>query len=306
VTVPPLVFVAEVLLVLALAATAVAVALGSHDRPRFDLGAMLGERGSTMLSRQQELAQGLGLTLRAWLSLRLGVTSVGLVLGATTGIVAAVLVGGLGGFFGVPWALWGVAASRRLRMERALGSFAISVRNLMRQSNLALDRALREAARAPGPELTHVLAPLSTDASVPEALSMVANRARSPLADLLLTALLVARTHNPLAMVRVTDEVLLPLMEKAVAVQEENQTTVAQQRAAAAAIGIIMAILFAAVVRVPTMHVYYQSGAGQLVLLTVVGMYVALVWMLGRVARPIQWVEWDVDAVRREAEALVA
>jgi hypothetical protein len=34
-------------------------------------------------------------------------------------------------------------------------------------------------------------------------------------------------------------------------------------------------------------------------------MYLGLVWLLGWMARPIAWVEWDIAAVRREAETLI-
>ena len=191
-------------------------------------------------------------------------------------------------------------------MERALVPLLLELRNLMQQSNLALDRALREAAANPVPELAPVLAPLAGDAPVAESLTEVARRARSPLFDLVVTALLIARSHNPRALVNVIWEVLVPVLDVTVEVQEENHATVAQQRAAALAVGVIMVVLLAAVMRVPSLHAFYDSAAGQLVLLLVAAMYLALVWCIGQVARPVRWVAWDIDAVRRETEALVA
>jgi hypothetical protein len=190
-------------------------------------------------------------------------------------------------------------------MERELAGFVGEVRDLMRQSNLALDRALREAARGRA-ELRHVLAPLDSDQPVAACLAAVAGRARSPLADLVVSALLIARTRDPAALVRVVDDVLQPLLQVCVEVQEENHATVAQQRAAALAIGVIMALLLAAVMRVPSMALFYLSPSGQLVLLAVFAMYLALVWVIGQVARPLRWVAWDIDSLRRETEALLA
>lgn len=304
-TVPPLVFAAEVVLVLALAALAAAYWLGLTGGVAHDLRERVRALWRPYLGGQLDTAQGLGLSPRGWLLLRLGAGLVGLVAGSLTGIVTVTVVGTLLGLFGLPWLLGGRSAARRLQMERALASLALSIRNLMEHSNLALDRALREAARSPSPELHHVLAPLTGDVQVADALTEVARRARSPLADLLVTAMLIARTHNPMALVRVTDEVVLPMMEAAVRVQEENHATVAQQRAAAIAIGVIMAILFAAVMRVPTMRDYYSTAGGQLILVAIMLMYLGLVWMLGRIAKPMPWVDWDVDSIRREAEALV-
>ncbi len=300
---PPLLFAAEIVLVLALAAAAAALVFGSP----LD-GAMRRWRKAALrfLERQQDLAQSLGLRLRSWLLLRLLCAGAGLAAGWLTGVPTLTLGGAALGLFGLPWLLAGRAARRRLAMERSLAGFVVEVRDLMRQSNLALDRALREAARGPTPELRYVLAPLAGDRPIADSLAEVARRARSPLADLVVTALLIARTRDPIALVRVVDEVLRPLLEVSVEVQQENHATVAQQRAAALAIGVIMALLLAAVMRVPSMQAFYLSAPGQLVLLAVFAMYLGLVWTIGQVARPLRWVAWDIEALRRETEALVA
>jgi len=301
--VPPLVFAAEVVLVLALAAGAAALLLGAPLRPP---DRRWRELVRPTVERQRDLAQSLGLRLRSWLLLRLACGAAGLAAGSLTGVPTLALGAAALGVFGLPWLLAGRAAKRRLDMERGLAGLVVEVRDLMRQSNLALDRALREAARDPAPELRHVLAPLAADAPVAECLAEVARRARSPLADMVVAALLIARTHNPTALVRVVDEVLRPLLEVSVEVQEENHATVAQQRAAALAIGVIMAALLSAVMRVPSMQAFYVSPAGQLVLLGVFAMYLGLVWMIGRVGRPLRWATWDIEALRRETEALIA
>jgi len=298
----PLLFAAEIVLVLALSAGAAALLLGMDLEPR---RIRWRERLQPSVDRQRDLAQGLGLRLRSWLLLRVLCAAAGLAGGMVTGVPTLALGAAALGLFGLPWLLAGRAAKRRLDMERALAGLVVEVRDLMRQSNLALDRALREAARGPAPELRHVLAPLTTDAPVADCLAEVARRARSPLADMVVSALLIARTHNPMALIRVVDDVLRPLLEVSVEVQEENHATVAQQRAAALAIGVIMAALLAAVMRVPSMQAFYLSPAGQLVLMAVFAMYLALVWVIGRVGRPLRWVSWDVDALRRETEALI-
>lgn len=300
---PPLVFAAEIVLVLALSAAAAAVILGV---PIGDARKRWRARVRRYLERQRDLAVSLGLPIRTWLLLRMLCGSGGLVAGALTGVPILTAGGAALGFFGLPWLLAGRAAKRKLDMERGLAGLVIEVRDLMEQSNLALDRALRESARSPAPELRYALAPLAGDEPVADCLVEVARRARSPLADLVVTALLIARTHNPIALVRVIDEVLRPLLDVSVEVQQENHATVAQQRAAALAIGVIMSLLFVAVMRVPSMRAFYESVSGQVVLLAVFGMYLSLVWVIGQVARPLRWVAWDMEAVRRETEALIA
>jgi hypothetical protein len=299
---PPLLFAAEVVLVLALSAGAAALFLGVDLAPR---RARWRERLHPVVERQRDLAQGMGLRVRSWLLLRVLCAAGGLAAGAATGVPTLALGAAALGLFGLPWLMAGRAAKRRLDMERGLAGLVVEVRDLMRQSNLALDRALREAARGPAPELRHALAPLTTDEPVADCLAEVARRARSPLADMVVSALLIARTHNPMALIRVVDDVLRPLLEVSVEVQEENHATVAQQRAAAFAIGVIMAALLAAVMRVPSMRAFYLTPGGQLVLLGVFAMYLALVWVIGRVGRPLRWVTWDIEALRRETEALI-
>jgi hypothetical protein len=298
----PLVFAIEVVMTLVLAATAAAIFLGlpAERRRRQGRAALSGH-----VDHQRDLALSLGLALRTWLMLRLLCAGGGVVAGFLTGMPVLAVAGAGVGMFGLPWLLAGRAAQRRLDMERALAALVVEVRELMRQSNLALDRALREAARSPQPQLRDVVAPLMLDLPVADCLAEVAHRARSPLADLIVTAFLIARTHNPVALVRVTDEVLQPLLEVSVGLQEENQATIAQQRAAALVIGLIMAVLFAALMRVPSMQAFYTSAAGQVVLLGVFAMYLGLVWLIGQVARPMRWIAWDIDRVRRETEALI-
>lgn len=300
--VPPLAFTAEIMLALALAAAAAAMVLGVPVEAPWRRWR---ESAQPHAERQRDLAQSLGLRLGTWLLLRALCGAGGMSAGFLTGIPVLGVSGAVLGLFGLPWLLAGRAAKRRLDLERALAGLVVEVRDLMQQSNLSLDRALREAARGPTPVLRYVLAPLAGDAPVADGLVQVARRARSPLADLVVTALMIARTHNPMALVRVTDEVLRPLLRLSVEVQEENHATVAQQRAAALAIGLIMATLFAAVMRVPSMEAYYRSPAGQVVLLAVFGMYLGLVWVIGQVARPLRWAAWDIDAVRQETEALI-
>jgi hypothetical protein len=300
-SVPPLVFYAEVVLVLALAAGMAAWLAGIDPRGLAGRG-----RGLVRpyLERQQDIAHGLGLSYRNWIGLRVAAVLVGLALGLLTGVTVALLSGALLGLFGLPWLLAGRAAKRRLQMEREVATVIRDIRNLMQLSNLSLDRALREVGRSPYPHLGHALAPLRGELPISDCLVAVSERARSPLVTVLTSALLISRTHNPVGFITVADEVLIPLVEVTGDIQQENHATLAQQRAAALAIGVILAVLFAAVMRVPTMHAYYDTVLGQLTLVAVLGIYLGLVWLIRQVARPIPWTRWDMRAVKRETDQM--
>jgi hypothetical protein len=301
VIVPPLVFYAEIVLILALGGLAGAWLLyDPEQRPRPS------RRLNHFVERQRDLSASIGMRLRSWLLLRTAVGLLGGLIGSLTSLWTVALLGALMGWFGMPWLLGGRAAKRRLAMERAVTALVREVANLMQQSNLSLDRALREAARNPVPELVTILGPLRSDRSVPECLTDVARIARSPMVEMLCIAIMVARTHDPAAFVKVAEQVLGPILDLAIEVQEENHATVAQQRTAAIAIGIVMGILFFAVMRVPTMQAFYASFVGQVVLLMVILAYLGLVWLIGQIAKPIAWTKWDVDSVRKEMEVLLA
>jgi Flp pilus assembly protein TadB len=302
VIVPPLVFYAEVVLILALGAVAAAWLLyDPDDRPRPP-----SRRARQFMERQRDISASIGMRPRNWLALRIGVGLLGALIGSLASLWTVALLGALLGWFGMPWLLGGRAAKRRLAMERAVAAAVREVANLMQQSNLSLDRALREAANNPVPELEHVLSPLRSDRSVPECLADVSRLARSPMVEMLCIAVMVARTHDPAAFVKVAEQVLGPILDLSIEVQEENHATVAQQRTAAIAIGVVMGVLFFAVMRVPTMHAFYATFPGQVVLLLVILAYLGLVWLIGQIAKPMTWTKWDVDTVRSEMEVLLA
>lgn len=297
----PLLFYGEILLVLSLAAGTAAWYAG------VDVTSVRRATRSIVrpyLERQRDIAQGLGLSYRNWMLLRLAAILAGAGLGALSGLGMVLAGGALLGLFGLPWVLSGRAAKRRLQMEREIASVIRDLRNLMQLSNLSLDRALREIGRSPYPSVGYALAPLAGDMPVSEALMAAAARARSPLVTMLTSALLISRTHNPAGFIAVADDVLIPLVEVTVDIQQENHATLAQQRTAAFAIGVILVVLFAAVMRVPTMRAYYDSLAGQGTLLLVAAGYLGLVWLIRQVARPIPWTRWDMHALKRETDML--
>jgi hypothetical protein len=97
--VPPIVFYAEIVLVLTLAAGTGAWFAGIDPRG-------LAGRGRGLirpyLERQRDIAHGLGLSYRNWMLLRVLATLIGLGLGLLTGLGIAVLGGALLGLFGLP------------------------------------------------------------------------------------------------------------------------------------------------------------------------------------------------------------
>ncbi len=206
----------------------------------------------------------------------------GIGLGLLSRIWILVLVGALVGALGFRFAVAGRAAARRLRVERAFLGRLRDLRDRMAVGNQSLDTALQEIGRNPGPELEYVLAPLARGGSVADNIVAVGLRARSPVVEYACAVLLWTRSRSMDALIEAIDQLLLPVGEAQLAVQEESSVTLTQQRAVTVAMSLLMLVMFAVVVRVDSFRTFYQSLQGNVVLVVVVLLFALLVGLLGR------------------------
>lgn len=216
------------------------------------------------------------------------------------------IVPGLVGMLGFRFALAGRAASRRLRVERAFLGRLRDLRDRMAIGNQSLDTALQEIGRNPGPDLEYVLAPLARGGSVLENIVAVGVRARSPVVENACAVLLWTRSRSLDALIEAIDQLLLPVGEAQLAVQEEASVTLAQQRAVTIAMSVLMLVMFIVVVRVDSFRSFYQSGLGNVVLVSVVLLFSLLVGLLGVIVRVRTWTRWDLRRLAEEQERLGA
>jgi len=298
-TIAPLVTVAGVAVILGCGLIGAVVLLG--DRPSFELPAPL----AAQVEHERDIAAALGFSWHQWFWLRVAVVAAGAAVGVAVGVPAFTIVLLLICSVGVRFAVAGRAARRRLRSERAFLAVLRELRDRMAVSNQSLDTALLEIAAQPPRELTQVLRPLVEGGAINQALVACAARARSPVVDQACGVLIWARTRSLDALIVAIDSVILPVGEAQLAVQEESLVTTAQQRAVTIAMAVLMLVMFASVLRVELFRAYYRSAAGTLVLLTVVGLFVALTAAVGRIARVVSWTRWDL-ATLAEREALHA
>ncbi|MGH7722837.1 MAG: hypothetical protein ACRENL_08420 [Candidatus Dormibacteria bacterium] len=259
-----------------------------------------------LLERERDLAANLGWSWRSWVSVRLSLIALGIALGLLSRIWVLVLIGGLIGAFGFRFALAGRAASRRLRMERAFLGRLRDLRDRMAIGNQSLDTALQEIGRNPGPGLEYVLAPLAAGGSVLDSIVAVGERARSPVVEYACAVLLWTRSRSLDGLIAAIDDLLLPVGEAQLAVQEEASVTLTQQRAVTIAMSALLLVMFAIVVRVDSFRAFYQSLAGNLVLVLVVVTFALLVGLLGLIVRVRSWTRWDLRRLAEEQENLGA
>jgi Flp pilus assembly protein TadB len=290
----PVILVAGVALIVACGFAAVAAILGVQpmNRPR--------RRPIRLLEHEKDVAAALGWPWRRWLALRAGITLVGAVVGLTTQIWLLSLLLGVIGFFGVRFLVAGRAARRRLRMERAFLVQLRVLRDRMAIGNQSLDSALQEVGRNPGRELAYVLEPWAQGGSVTGNIVRSGVRSRSPLIEHACAVLIWARTRSLDGLISAIDDVLLPVGEAQLQVEEESLVTLTQQRAVTFAMSGLMTVMFVSLVRVSSFRAYYDTLPGTIVILVAVAMFFGLIAMLGRIARTAQWTRWNLAQVQAQ------
>ncbi len=172
--------------------------------------------------------------------------------------------------------------------------------------NQTLDTALQEIGRDPGPQLQYVLAPLARGGSVVENIVAVGVRARSPVVEYACAVLLWTRSRSLDALIDAIDQLLLPVGEAQLAVQEEAAVTLTQQRAVTVAMSALMLVMFVIAVRVDSFRAFYQSVEGNVVLVAVIVLFTLLVGLLGIIVRVRSWTRWDLHRLAQEQERLGA
>lgn len=291
----PILLTAGIAVIVACACAASAAILGIDGLTRSHRA-----RSLPFLEHEKDVAAALGWQWHTWVATRALVTVVGIAVGVTTQIPLLAALLGAVGFFGVRFAVAGRAARRRLRMERAFLVQLRALRDRMAIANQSLDSALQEIGRDPGPELRYVLEPWTQGGAVAANIVASGMRSRSPLIEHACAVLIWARTRSLDGLIAAIDDVLIPVGEAHLAVEEESLVTLSQQRAVTFAMSGLMIVMFVSIVRVESFRAYYQTVAGTVVLLAAVGMFFALIGMLGRIARVAQWTRWDLRRVQEQ------
>ena len=291
----PDILISGIAVIIACGCAAIAAILGLDPLRR---GAR--RRNIALLEHEKDVAAALGWRWRNWIALRAVVMIAGILVGITTQIwLLAALLGAVG-FFGVRFAVAGRAARRRLRMERAFLVQLRVLRDRMAIGNQSLDSALQEIGRNPGPELGYVLEPWAQGGSVTGNIVQCGLRSRSPIIEHACVVLIWARTRSLDGLIAAIDEVLLPVGEAQLAVEEESLVTLTQQRAVTFAMSALMIVMFVSIVRVESFREYYETVSGTVVLLLAGATFFALIAMLGRIARVADWTRWDLLRIQEQ------
>lgn len=263
-------------------------------------------KSNRMLEREKDIAAGLGWPWQQWLGVRLGFTLLFFILGLRTGIILMYVAAPAFAFMGSRFALAGRSANRRLKQERAFLQRLRDLRDRMSISNQSLDTALQEIGRNPGDSMEYVLSPLARGGSTVANIVEVGIRSRSPIVEYACGVLIWSRSRSLDSLIEAIDEILLPIGEAQLAVQEESMITLTQQRAVTFAMAGLMFAMFMVVTTTPNFKVFYTTTLGNVVLAVVLAMFSGLVAMLGVIVRIGSWTRWDLIKLARQQERLGA
>jgi Flp pilus assembly protein TadB len=259
--------------------------------------------GVRLLESEKDLAASLGIDPRRWIVLRVVTVAASVVVGVLSGVLVIAVVLLLVAVAGVPWLLEDVAASRRLRADRALvATLRTIARGLSRTGSL--DVALREVAQHPVADLRRLLAPLRVAETIPSALLSMAALSRSTFVEDVTVLLLVGRARNPAELVRQLEEQVIPAMEDEIELLREHRAAAATQRRSAQVIGGVLAFLVGVFNVVPSMHEFFASTQGQLTLVAAAFLCAASIVAQRALLRPEHPVRWDLAAAPVVVERL--
>ena len=122
-------------------------------------------------------------------------------------------------------------------------------------------------------------------------------RSGSPVVENACGVLIWARSRSINALIATIDDVILPVSEAQLAVEEESMVTLAQQRTVTFAMAALMGLMFVTILRVDSFRAYYQSAAGTGVLAAAMALFFVLVWGLGRIVRVERWTRWNMHSL---------
>ncbi|MBV8445779.1 MAG: hypothetical protein JOZ92_07680 [Candidatus Dormibacteraeota bacterium] len=267
---------------------------------RHEWPARRSRRRMPIIERERDLAGALGLSWTTWVSARVLALLVAVSLGVWSGVWILTFVAVIVAIGGVRFAVAGSAARRRLRAERAFMTVLRELRDRIAVSNQSLDTALIEIARTPPRELQYILQPLAAGGDITLAIVECGERAHSPVMEQAFGVLLWARTRSLDALITAIDQVMLPVGEAQLAVEEEALVTLSQQRAVTLAMAALMLVMFVSVLRVSSFRAYYQTATGSVVVLIVVLMFALLIALVSRLGAVAGWTRWDLRAMAAE------
>lgn len=303
----PALFVAEIVLAIALGLLLLAV-LAGVDPAAEGRRRLAGVRSNwramiPIIGQLESRARSMGWRWGQLLGAQALAALAGLVVGWIIGIPVLTVGGALAGYYLATWWLGGQARRHHLQVERDLVDMVRNLIELVVSGKQTMEQALVDVATNCPPSLTYILAPLrDTDASIRQRIIEVSERVDSPVANHTCARLLVAIECDISKFLEIAQAFVLPQLEREIEIQEESYAALGRVQTQCIFIMGVIGALFIFLIRQPTYRAAYSTIGGQVFLVFFGALELAVLWAVQKFAPTSRWIRWNLPQLRRQLE----
>jgi hypothetical protein len=259
----------------------------------------------SVITRQRDMADVLGLDLRVWIAIRCVAAVAVLGIAEYNGLPAVCLpIGAVVGWIGLPWVMGLEYNRRRLRLDSAWLELERDIDDRLK-GRAPLNRILRDLGTNPPPLLARALEPLAdTNLDLGQALAAVQRRTRSEIGNRLTAYLVLGLKTDVVAFARLLPTVIDPFLAGSLRLQRSHHRLV---RMALGTTSILAVILMAEVSVLSRsgggFQAFYAAPIGAVFLVALAAAFVVIVHLIRVICRLPKGTRWDVsrlvDLLRR-------
>jgi len=247
-----------------------------------------------LLDHERERAASIGMPWPRWIALRAALLIVGGVIGYWSQLPVIAMLA-VASAFGLPvWIVRYRASKLVLKQTEGAKQRMQQIVSQVSQSRIPVDEALRRMAQDPPKALAKVLSPLRSSADLRDALAEVAERAGTPEMEQIAMQLVLARSRDPKTMLQSLQEVVIPQLDGALALDRNLDKLMSGTRWNTIMMVAITGALFLIFDSAQSFHAFYASVGGQLSLMAAILIVSGMVALLNLLTRPPARVRWSV------------
>ncbi len=250
----------------------------------------------SMLMRQRDMAEILGVDHRVWLTMRV------LAAVATVGIAASqdlpaifISLAAVLGWVGLPWLMGLEHNRRRLRLDAAWVELERDISDRLK-ARTPLNRILRDLGANPPPLLAQALQPLADpDLDLAQALAEVQRRTRSGIGNRLTAYLVCGLKKDVVTFARLLPDVIDEFLADTREVHRSHGKLVRRALGTTTIFAGLLVVEFTALARSSgSFHDFYASPTGALFMGAVAACFVVIVHLIRRIYRLPHHTNWNV------------
>jgi hypothetical protein len=251
----------------------------------------------SMITRQQDMAEVLGVDLRVWIVMRCVAAVAALGFADYNGLPPVFLgLGSVLGWVGLPWLMGLEYNRRRLRLDAAWLELERDICDRLK-GRTPLNRILRDLGTHPPPVLSTALTPLAdTDLDLGQALAEVQRRTRSDIGNRLTAYLVLGVKKDVVSFGRLLPSVIDPFLAGSLHLQRSHGRLVRMALGTTTMLaGILVAELTLLVRSGGGFQAFYAAPVGAVFVLALAAAFVVIVHLIRVVYRLPRGTRWNVS-----------